>query len=93
MTARGILRQQKLMHLWGISENYLYQIDRMMIVVSAERNGLMISNTVYNTDLCTVINAKNGSQEPSIVRDLDKVLDVTGTRNVNCVKPLVITNE
>ena len=65
----------------------------MMIVVSAKRNGLMTSNAVYNTDLCTVINAKNGSPEPSIVRDLDKVLDDTGTRNVSCVKPLDITNE
>jgi hypothetical protein len=64
----------------------------MIIVTSAERNGLMTSNIVYNIDLCTVINAKNGSQEPSIVRDIYKVLDVIGTRNVHCVRPLDITN-
>ena len=65
----------------------------MMIVVSAERYDLRISNTAYNTDMCTVINAKNGSQELSIKRELYKVLDVVGIRNVNCVKPSDITNE
>ena len=64
----------------------------MIIVTSAGRNGLMTSNIAYNTDLCTVINSKNGSQEPSIVRELYKGLDVTGERNVYCVKPLIITN-
>ena len=79
MTAREIQRRQKPMHHWGVLGNYLYLIDRMMIVVSAEMNGFRTSNTAYNTDMCTVINAKNGLQEPSIVRDLYKVLDVTGS--------------
>ena len=52
----------------------------------------MTSNTACNTDWCTVINAENGSQEPSIVRELYKGLDVTGERNVYYVKPLDITN-
>ena len=51
----------------------------MIIVLSAEGNGFRTSNTAYNTDMCTVINAKNRSQEPSVVRDLYKVLDVTGS--------------
>jgi hypothetical protein len=65
----------------------------MYSVTSAGKNGLETSNTVCNTDMCTVMHAENGSRELSIVRDLYKELDVTGIRNVHSVKLLDTTNE
>ena len=65
----------------------------MIIVLSSEGNGFRTSNTAYNTDMCTVMNAEDGLQEPSIVKDLYKELDVIGIRNVDCVKQQDITNE
>ena len=55
----------------------------MITVISTEGNGFKTSNTAFNTDMCTVMNAENGSQELSTVTNLYKKLDVTGIRNVH----------
>ena len=53
----------------------------------------MTSNTACNINMCTVMNAENGSQEPNTRTELDKELDVTGIRNVHCVKTADTANE
>ena len=65
----------------------------MITVKLIEGNGYKTSNTAYNTDMCTVMSAENGLQEPSIVKGLNKELDAIGIRNVHCVKQQDITNE
>ena len=59
----------------------------MITVKLTVGNGYKTSNTAYNTDMCTVMNAD------SIVKDIFKDLDAIGIRNVHCVKQQDITKE